>query len=221
MASDLDIAQVVYNLYWDTTKLDQIIDPDGVCVGIKHFIEATVICFRGSTTFLDWVRDFEDFAQMVDDPDLGGVHPGFIEGMHDVLGQVRLDPKKPTIITGHSLGAARAWVYAALVAEHDTVTAGDRIVVFGSPLPGAQKIKELVTPYAKTAYKNRHDPVCDVPFTIPYLDPYVFPWTNTRLNASPPPNDPWGVFADHHFDLYMQAISAGSPGNGLHQASVG
>jgi hypothetical protein len=35
-----------------------------------------------------------------------------------------------------------------LLAEHNTVMAGDRIVVFGSPLPGAQKIKELVTPNA-------------------------------------------------------------------------
>lgn len=204
MLTDLDAAQCCFDTYWATGKLTRTLDISGVFVGIREREEGMIICFRGSTTLQDWERDFQ--AQMIIDPDLGGVHPGFIEGMRDVFGELPPDPDKSIMITGHSLGAARAWIYAGLLAEHDTIMQGDRIVVFGSPLPGAQKLTDILALCPKKAYKNRHDPVCDVPFDIPLVDPYVHPCQNTRLNIMPADSDPWGAFSDHHFELYLKGI---------------
>lgn len=204
MVTDIDLAQTCYDLYFDTSKIDTILDIDGVCVGIKHLPEASIICFRGSTTILDWFRDFQ--AQMVYDTELGGVDFGFLQGLRDIIGKRPGDaiPNKPVYITGHSLGAARALLFAALEKIRGLQIAG--VTVFGPPRPGAFSVKTILASVPVTCYKNRSDPVCYVPMDIPLFDPYVHVRELTPLNAAPPSDDAWGPLADHHMELYLQAL---------------
>jgi predicted lipase len=212
MVTDLELAQVCWNLYYDANKLDHIVSTEGVTVGISHSAEHSIICFRGSITFLDWLRDFQ--AQMVFDDELGGVEFGFMQGLRRIIGQ-RPDgavPSKPVYITGHSLGAARALIFAALERLRGLPIAG--VTVFGSPRPGAAKLKEILAPVPVRVYKNRHDPVCELPLNIPLLDPYVHVRELIHVDAAPAPeeivDDVWGIAPDHRMDLYLKALQAGA-----------
>lgn len=205
--NDLDAAQVVADLYWHPEKLDSVIEVSGVCLGTRNFDDVTIICFRGSTTFLDWRRDFENGAQMIYDQQLGGVHPGFLVGIRDAL--LRIEVKEsvnPIWIVGHSLGAGRALICAGLLAAEGLLLPADQIVTFGSPRPGGQKLKNILADVPIRSYKNRCDPITDVPFDIPYIDPYVHPRDLIQVDVAPPELDSWIQFADHHDDLYLKAM---------------
>lgn len=206
MPTDLKLAQTCWDLYFDTTKIDTVLDIDGVCVGINHLPDASIICFRGSTTPEDWFRDFQ--AQMIYDTELSGVECGFIQGIRDIIGKRPAEaiPQKPVYITGHSLGAARALIFAALETLKGLPVAG--VTVFGPPRPGAQQIKDILASVSVRCYKNRHDPVCDVPFNIPLFDPYTHVSDLIPVSVAPPPDDPWGLLADHHMGLYLDAMKA-------------
>lgn len=208
--NDHDCAQAVADLYWHPEKLDSIIDLEGVCIGVRNFDDATIICFRGSTTPQDWFRDFQ--AQMIYHPELGGVEAGFVQGVRAAL--LRCDvrnPINPLWIVGHSLGAARALVAAALLASEGLMLPEDQVVTFGSPRPGAQKIKDLLANVPIRSYKNLRDPVCDVPFDIPLIDPYVHPRDLIHVDAAPADDDPWGIVSDHHAELYLKAMQNAFP----------
>ena len=203
--SDKDIAQVVYDTYWAVDKLTRTLEVDDVFVGIQDTPEYGIICFRGSTTPMDWVRDFQ--AQMVYYPDLGGVEFGFIQGLRKIIGDRRgVTPGKPVYVTGHSLGAARACIFAAMEKLAGFEVAG--LTVFGCPRPGAAKLKALLSTISVKSYRNCNDPVCEVPLDIPLLDPYEDVRPFIELNAEPPENDPWGPFAAHHFELYQKGLDA-------------
>lgn len=204
MVTDLELAQVCWDLYFEPNKLDHVVDTDGVTVGISHKDEHSIICFRGSTTLLDWMRDFQ--AQMVFDADLGGVELGFMQGLRKIAGERPggAIPASPIYITGHSLGAARALIFAALEKLKGLPIAG--VTVFGPPRPGAAKLKEILAPVPVRMYRNRLDPVCEVPFDIPLIDPYVHVSDLISVDAAPAPEDPWGFVADHHMELYLEAL---------------
>lgn len=204
MATDLDLAQVCWNLYFDISKLDRIVDVEGVTVGISHKDNHSIICFRGSTSLLDWLRDFQ--AQMVFDMDIGGVELGFMQGMRAIMGQRPggAAPDKPVYITGHSLGAARALIFAAMETFKGLPIAG--VTVFGPPRPGSARLKDILVPVPVRLYRNRRDPICEVPLDIPLIDPYTHVRELTAVDVAPPPNDPWGVVADHHMELYLKAM---------------
>lgn len=205
MVTDLDLAHICYDLYFNAANIDNIVDIDGVVAGVKHFPEASVICFRGSTSVLDWIRDFQ--AQMILDPDLGGVECGFIQGLRELIGKrpAGLFPSQKIYVTGHSLGAARALLFAAIETLKGLPIAG--VTVFGSPRPGAARIKDILAPVPVSIYKNRRDPVCDVPLDIPLLDPYTHVRNIIPVDVAPPANDPWGLLADHHMELYLNALA--------------
>ena len=70
--------------------------------------------FRGSTTFEDWRRDFDVWADPFGHSKIGPVHPGFLLGVDQVLDEYRQKASGAPLVGGHSLGAGRAgWSKAA------------------------------------------------------------------------------------------------------------
>lgn len=187
-------------------------DAVGICWGVKRLDGIDCIVLRGSTTFEDWIRDFEHFALAENEPGLGRVHPGFYDGMPQTWGGIKPLVGPRTIVTGHSLGAARADVLCALMVL-DGVFPLAR-VVFGEPKPGMLDFADLVSSIPGRSYVNSgphgHDLVTDVPFTFP-PEEYVRPAPLTPASDPPPLRDAWGPFAWHHARLYAGAVAKVSP----------
>lgn len=201
MLNDYEIALLLQQQYDEAQGVfDVILDVSGVYCSVKYFQDFSVICFRGSTTILDWCRDFQGI--MVPDAELGGVEQGFITGLRDIDAHIDTLPifgsEKSVIITGHSLGAARALLFAGMWTLHNQMEPGDEVVVFGSPRPGGMKLKGILAPLTVRAYCNGRDPVCRVPLDIPLIDPYCEPCELIMLDEAPTPDDVWGGFIGWH-----------------------
>lgn len=208
MISDLACAQLCQACYNTPDSFNRVVYTSDVWAGIKHYDAYTVIAMRGSTTINDWLRDFRGW--MVKDPQLGMVEDGFMAGMRDVFAhlvdEIAAPAPKSLCITGHSLGAAEALILGGLITDGGHGAAIDAIVTFGSPRPGGQRLKNILTPIAVRSYRNIMDPVCEVPVRIPELEPYMHPRDLIGIVAAPPPDDPWGPIADHHIELYIKAL---------------
>ena|SRR5437899_85560 len=85
--TDTDIAELCVGIYaypgsppvtWD--RFDDGEDSDQICWGIKVVDGCDVLVFRGSTTFEDWRRDFDAWANPFGHSKIGPVHPGFLLG---------------------------------------------------------------------------------------------------------------------------------------------
>jgi hypothetical protein len=117
-----------------------------------------------------------------------------------------------TIITGHSLGAAEAVLYA-----YDRVYRGlpvDALYLFGCPQPGNAAIAAgISTIPVVRSIQNRvgphfpdYDLVTSVPFEAgPFLD-YAQPHPFELISEAPPPDDKWGLFRYHHAYLYQNGV---------------
>lgn len=207
--NDLELATLSWSCYFDIATFDRVIALDGDWAGIKHYPDNEhVIAFRGSTTVEDWLRDFQGL--MVEDPELGGVETGFMKGIRDVLAyagdEIEAVPAPKIYITGHSLGAARALLFAALVCAQGHAQVIQRVTVFGSPRPGGMKVLKLLNNVPINSYKNGDDPVCDVPIEIPLLEPYTHPRQLIVVDVPPSEDDSWGPIARHHSELYVAAM---------------
>jgi len=169
--------------------------------------------FRGSTTFLDWVQDFENAALPFPDQHLGAVHNGFRDGVLSVIGWINSLVGDSVVVVGHSLGAGHAALYAGYrVCDGLPV---DKIVMFGEPRPGGSKLASILAATPIMSYcnfdRNGHDRVTDVPFNIPFVLTYQHPKPLTYVSASPKPNDHWGIFCWHHAILYAKAMGSVGP----------
>ena len=172
-------------------------DPDGIYAAVS----ANYLVFRGSVTGADWARDFR--ANPIMHPKLGGVEFGFMEGIDEFANKVVPSLGDNPIVCGHSLGAARAVLFGALLAANGKPPAA--IVAFGCPKPGFLRLSEILAPVSIRSYKNRFDPVTDVPLTF-YPDlPYIQPRAQIQLDVKPAPDD-FGFFADHHVNLYVEGV---------------
>jgi hypothetical protein len=211
MLTDLQIIDVCAALYEEQPKgfWDIIWPVDGSYCASKMVDGYNVIVFRGSTTVLDWFEDLgSEFP--VWDKELGHCAAGFLEGMHNV--EVSIDRKwhGPTIITGHSLGAAHAALYAAHRCAIDYPPVA--LINFGEPRPGFERFRDLLKEISFVrSYRNLNDPVTEVPcLGIPgtEIDLYVHSTALTPLSASAPSDDPWGPLAEHHIELYRRGIAS-------------
>lgn len=226
MIPDLTLAKLCQALYdssgqhvylgqsEDWAHYDDGTNDDGVVWAVKEIDEYSVLVFRGSVTLLDWRRDFQAFVDPFHHDDLGPVHPGFLSGMRTVQREIAVlvPVGRKIILTGHSLGAARASILTGLLRlsperRPDVVAR----VVFGEPRPGFQQLAELVSQVGGSSYRNaadgRHDLVTDVPFAIPPED-YVHPTSLIDVSAAPDGGlvSRWGPFALHHVGLYVKAL---------------
>lgn len=219
MLTDTEIADLYAWLYTSLSAppgtWDHLLAVDGAYTGIKTIDGVHYVMFRGSTTFTDWMQDFEHAALPYPDSVLGGVHNGFRHGIMSVRQQIDwiVGDQFPLVIVGHSLGAGHAALCAGYrLAAKKRV---DALVMFGEPRAGGEKLATILAGTTIRSYCNRtiygHDLVTDVPYALPPLLDYRHPVTLTNVSATPPPGDPWSVFAHHHFGLYCAALGAKGP----------
>lgn len=203
--NDAYIAKLCSAIYDDSYR-DWDFHWDGVGLGdIVAGIKDNVLVFRGSITTEDWLRDLTAFPQVpTNHVILGQVHSGFYEGMDEFFVQAANHLSDNPIICGHSLGAARAWLFGGRFICQGGRT--KRIVTFGSPRPGCEKLQSILKHYDKVSYKNRHDPVTDVPVWLPDF-PVVDMCEFTMLDIPPAINDT-SPLADHHMPLYDSGAEA-------------
>jgi predicted lipase len=184
---------------------------DGICWAVKRLDGFDVVIFRGSVTRQDWLRDVQALAMP---SRIGHVHSGFYAGIEHMWADLRPILSQPAIITGHSLGAARADVLAALMAV-DGVPPVAR-VVFGEPKPGLLDFAKLITGIPGRSYRNgdntHHDLITDVPFSFP-PEQYVHPTPIIPVCCRPTGDlfSTMGVFAYHHIGLYETALASPQP----------
>jgi Lipase (class 3) len=184
---------------------------DSICWAVKRLDGFDVVIFRGSVTLQDWLRD----AQALAVPSrIGHVHSGFYAGMEHMWADLKAMLSQPAIVTGHSLGAARAAVLTALMTV-DGVPPVAR-VVFGEPKPGLLDFAKLITGIPGRSYRNgdstHHDLVTDVPLSFPPMQ-FVHPTPIIPVCCKPTGDlfSTMGVFAYHHIELYHAALAAVQP----------
>lgn len=122
----LEAAQLCAAIYnftdlagWDARQLTA-----GVDWAVKIKDSRVYVVFRGSVTFIDWIRDIVSFdpARILQHDDFGPMWDGFVIGMADawprIVTVLESIPADELVITGHSLGAARAGVASAYALAH-------------------------------------------------------------------------------------------------------
>ncbi len=177
---------------------------DGVVIGLATINGADVLVLRGSVTAGDWLRDFA--AVPVWHDKLGFVHAGFAVGMDDAFAEVRAAVGPRVVITGHSLGGARARILAALFAVHGIAV--EQLCVFGCPKPAFVNLSRIIAKSGMQhdSYRNRNDVVPTVPLTLaPFLD-FVHTEGWTVCDAAPTDTD-LTPLRDHECALYIKALT--------------
>lgn len=218
--SDADIVALCAAIYEPTALIDPTwshfdlgVD-DGVCWALKKFDGYDAVIFRGSITLEDWLRDVFVLPIPALVPELtriGHVHAGFFLGMEKVWSEVRNLISQPVVVSGHSLGAARASILTGLMAADDKAPA--RRVVFGEPKPGLVDLAKNVETVPAASYRNgdklHHDVITDVPMTLPPWQ-FVHPTPIVPVCAEPTGDlfSRFGAFAYHHVQLYQAAMAA-------------
>ncbi len=116
-------------------------------------------------------------------------------------------------IGGHSLGAARASLYAFSRIKRGLQV--DGVFLFGCPRPGNGVIRDTLATIPVRSIKNGDDPITDVPLDLELLDedycqPRAFEHVDCPWNPSLPD---WGPFNAHHIELYQEGCKS-LPDNG-------
>ena len=196
--TDLDCAVACNLVYNNPATFDRIIDVCGVIAGIKIKPEGTLIAFRGSDSAEDWLRDLD--AIPVNHKTLGYVHAGFMDGMEEFAGAVGPIVRGPVTLTGHSLGAARAALLAAMLVLDGKPPS--RVVLFGCPRPGFARLAKILSTVTVHSYRHLSDPVTQVPELFDLYQPCA---PLIPLTSAPAPLDP---IEDHLIAGYCRAIAA-------------
>lgn len=211
--SDAEIVGLMAKLYAPQPgDFDHIEDPssddfgdDGVCWAAKQYGGLAVLVFRGSMTKEDWFRDAiselpAPGSRVPQCAEFGVLPLGFGMGMYAAMTRWTAYTRSRVIIAGHSLGAARAVIAAALdLAYGGTV---DKIVLCGCPRPGTNILTDYLADIDIRSYRNLGDPVCDVPTEPPWA--HVRPFTAL---SEPPPAGDISIFRDHHIELYEAGVA--------------
>jgi hypothetical protein len=137
---------------------------------------------------------------------LGGLHAGFAKGVFQFYSSILYLCNPNTVVCGHSLGAARALIFGGYMAQAGVKPKA--IITFGAPRPGFQKLKDILTPVTVREYRNRADPVTDVPFPIFPDLPYIHPRVPLDISAMPPADEILNPLADHSINLYAEGCPA-------------
>ena len=200
--TDKTIAHVCLASYASPAlKWDRIWGANAGTCGIYACLAGNVLCFRGSVTVEDWLRDLDAVA--IDDPYLGGLHAGFAEGMRQFYEATIQLLHPDTIVCGHSLGAARALIMAGYMAQGGLKPKA--VITFGSPRPAFEMLEDQLSLVTIRSYKNRCDPVTYVPVPLYPLLRYMHPRDLIPIDAKPSFND-LEPLADHHIELYAEGV---------------
>ena len=117
--------------------------------------------------------------------------------MQDVFKFLRVSGPPNPIITGHSLGAAHAAIFAALFTANNLPW--KELVTFGCPRPGYQALRNLLCGRAMTAYRNGHDVVPTVPRAILW-------WAYRSYTDWTLIGEGDDAFSDHLIQNYIDAL---------------
>lgn len=213
LPSNTDLVNLCNDIYSPTVTigqwdyLDLGID-DGVFWGLKKLPGYDVIVFRGSITLQDWINDIRAVPIPTK---IGFVHHGFYSDMEKMWSEAKSIITQPVIVTGHSLGAARADILAGLM----TLDGKPPVlrVVFGEPKPGLTDFGAFISKIPAFSFRNgddkHHDYVTDVPLTFPPMQ-FVHPTPIVVVTERPTGDlfETHGVFAYHHVNLYVAAVTA-------------
>ena len=200
---------------------DHVIPLDGSYTAIKRIDGIDYVMFRGSTTFLDWIEDFDNFAIPYPDPILGDIHPGARLGVLAVKDQIDALIGPNIVIVGHSLGAMHAAIYAGYKTAEGKHPVS--LVMFGEPRAGGPQLSKILSSVHVQSFRNAapanppgspisHDLVTDVPRALPPDLPYQHirdPLTDCY--REPAADDLWLLFKWHHFRLYAESMGAAGP----------
>ena len=220
MISDLEIlrfADAIYSgnskVQWDHYDTGADWSTDGVCWGIKTFKGFDVVALRGSASIIDWIRNSQAWTSPFNHKGLGPVHPGFFDGMEETWGEIKPLLKNPLILTGHSLGAARADILSGLAILDGVKPA--RVVVMGEPRPGFTQLRDIIWGCPRVSYRTvdklgKIDLVTTVPIAFP-PEEYIHPTPMIDLLVVPNYLDYWGAFRLHHSELYLAGLETGAP----------
>jgi Lipase (class 3) len=116
----------------------------------------------------------------------------------------KLMPK--VYLTGHSLGAARACLYAYYRLVNNLPV--DGVYLFGCPNPGNKFLGKILSSVPVISFKNRRDLITDVPVDLELFgEEYVQVAPFIELNEPAPIGDKWGIFSDHHSELYQSGVN--------------
>ncbi len=216
MISDLGTAELCLASYVASESDTQGFDhfdagrDDGVCWAIKHFDDCDVIVLRGSVTGQDWVKDVFAVPYIGHRRNLGKVHHGFYVGLDNAWDDMaqKLRPHLPIVLTGHSLGAARAALLAGIMLDEGLMPFAR--VVFGEPKAGFQQLADFLKPVSTRSYRCgdgiNHDPIPALPATVPpWLYVHQTPLIDITAHADPAD---YGPFVFHHMPLYAAALAA-------------
>jgi hypothetical protein len=196
------LAQACRNIYTSALGWDHYWVIGGVVIAHQKVDGTDVLVLRGSTTAGDWVRDAESIPMW--HPQLGFCHAGFLKDIDDVFAVVRSVVGSKVIITGHSLGGARARILAALFACSG-VKVDITLCVFGSPKPAFVNLQRIIekSGMVHMSFRNRNDVVPTLPAILPL-------WCHTEswqdVDAAPAA-DNLEPLRDHSIDLYVAALS--------------
>lgn len=203
MITDLDLVNLCASLYDSSqdSTWDKIWKIDGAYAAVKHFPDASVVVWRGTKTAKEWLEDLTETP--IEVAGLGHVHLGFWVGVsqiaHEIEDELRRANKPKIIVTGHSLGAARAVLFAAKLKVQDGFQ-NVEWVSFAMPRPGFRTLAEVAV--GGHWYRNGEDaPVTHVPYL---LGLYKHPGSMFQINE---PGQGSGPFSEHHIELYQAGVA--------------
>lgn len=211
LPNDVDLVNLAAAIYDSTSKWDYYDngDDDNVCVALKKFTGYDVVVFRGSIVVHDWL---DDFYAIPAPTRIGMLHSGFYENMEKIWSELKPLLTHPVLVTGHSLGAARASILCGLMKVDGPAPV--RRAVFGEPRPGMADFAKIIAEIPGASYRNTskrfHDVVTDLPLKL--LPPFNFIHPTDLVDVSCPPTgsifNKVGLFAYHHIELYQTALAA-------------
>lgn len=184
---------------------------DKVCWAAKAIDGVTLVLFPGSQGFWDWIRDLDTFANPLDHSTLGPLHPGFFMGVPQSFAEIQAHTKPPYVLTGFSLGAARALDITGLMTVAGTPPLA--CVTFGSPKPGFQQLADIIAKVPQWSYRNGNAHYYDLITDYAILPPpehYVHPGgPPIECTAGPSWVDVLEreAFAFHKMALYARATA--------------
>jgi triacylglycerol lipase len=173
-----------------------------------------IVAFRGTDSQTDWLADalafHKDFPYAADS---GKVHQGFLEIYNSFRKDIfqameRLDNQKTVLITGHSLGAALATLFALDLLKNTTFS-NVELINFGSPRVGNRKFCQAVNKEVTTVTRiiNVHDVVTLLPpFVIPLpcrKNKGVFLHTKGKYKINVQKNT---FFGNHNIGTYINGL---------------
>lgn len=203
--SDYTLAKLCAQIYTEpASSWDNVWQADDIYLAHVMMEGVDIIVFRGSRTLADWLRDLDALPHK--HPLLGWCHGGFLRYMDLVFEEVMSVVGRNIVVTGHSLGAARASILTGLLLAHGSEV--EARVVFGEPRPGFNQLRTIIqqSRCQSRSYRNLEDPVPTVPVALGTLLRYVHPSEPLRLDESPVETIRQDLMRFHAIELYVRAL---------------